>query len=181
MKFGEIRDYLHVHVADVFTVELTVYERRELRMRPRSSTDGKPIDRFSIARLEALLATEHTESWERYLDDGTIDGLDETLEAEDDDAPRPGPFDGLLADGPGDPLPWPVDEIDPRDEDLEDYDPLPGFEDPSAPAASLEDAASEEPSDDEALDDEDLDDDDLDEDDWEDDWDEEEEADEREA
>ena len=134
-RFGEIRDYLHVHVADVFAVELTVYERRELRMRPRSSTDGKPIDRVSIARLEALLAAEHADSWERYLDDGIIDGLDETLEAEEDDAPRPGPFDGLLADGPGDLPTWPQDEADPLDDDLADYDPLPGFEDPGQPSA----------------------------------------------
>src|SRR5262245_26568687 len=34
-KFGEIREYLHYHVADAFPLELTVYEPRELRFRPR--------------------------------------------------------------------------------------------------------------------------------------------------
>ncbi len=125
LKFGQIRDYLHIHVADVFAVELTVYERRELHMRPRSSTDGKPIDRISVKRLEAMLAAEHPEPWAHYTEDGTIDGLEDALAAEDDDAPRPGPFDGLL-DAPDEALPWPPDDEEPGEDD---YEPLPGFED----------------------------------------------------
>ena len=145
-KFGEIRDYLHVHVADVFAVELTVYARRELRLRPRSSTDGKPIDRLSPARLEALLAHEHTESWEKYLDEGVIDGLDQILEAEDDEAPRPGPFDGLLADGPGELLVGP-EETDPWEEE---YEAIPGFEDEPDDIDDLDDLDAGDDDDDAA-------------------------------
>lgn len=124
-KFGEIREYLHYHVADAFPIELTVYERRELRFVPRSSTDGKPIVRVKITALESLLAREHGEAWARYLADGTIDGLGAAQDDEDDDTP--GPYDGLLLDGPDpdEPLPEPGEADDP--EQL--YDPLPGFED----------------------------------------------------
>ncbi len=130
-KFGEIREYLHFHVADVFPVELTVYARRELRFRPRSSTDGKPIVRVKASALELLLAREHAEAWARYLAEGTIEGLDEVLaEADDEDdaaAPHvPGPYDGLLSDGPDEEpvLPEPGEEEEPD----QAYDPLPGFE-----------------------------------------------------
>lgn len=128
-KFGEIREYVHFHVADVFPIELTVYARRELRFRPRSSTDGKPIVRVSANMLSALLLREHAEAWARYLADGTIEGMDEVLAEPDDDDAVPGAFDGLLLDGPGDDVepPEPGEEDDPD----QDYDPLPGFEDPS--------------------------------------------------
>jgi hypothetical protein len=127
-KFGEIREYVHYHVADVFPVELTVYDRRELRFRPRSSTDGKPIVRVSMHALELLLAREHAEAWAAYLADGTIDGLDAALAEEDDD--DAGPYDGVLLDGPGDDFepPEPGEEEDPD----QLYDPLPGFEDAGA-------------------------------------------------
>ena len=103
-KFGEIREYLHFHVVDVFAVELTVYEPRELRFRPRSSTDGK-------------LAT------------GEVEGMEELLSEadEDDSAPRPGPWDGLLASGADNDAPIagePGEEDDPE----ESYEALPGFE-----------------------------------------------------
>ncbi|MFT3770557.1 MAG: nucleotide-binding enzyme [Minicystis sp.] len=126
-KGGEVREYVHFHVADVFPVELTVYARRELRFRPRSSTDGKPIVRVSIGALEALLLREHAEAWGQYVAGGTIDGLEEALAEEDDeDGPDDGPYGGLLRDGPGldfDP-PEPGEEEDPD----QIYDPLPGFE-----------------------------------------------------
>jgi hypothetical protein len=126
-KFGEIREYLHYHVADAFPIELTVYERRELRFAPKSSTDGKPIVRVKISALESLLARDHAEAWARYLADGTIDGLAEAQDDEDDDAPTAGPYDGLLLDGPesDDVLPEPGEADDPEQR----YDPLPGFED----------------------------------------------------
>ncbi|MEM9067264.1 MAG: nucleotidyltransferase [Myxococcota bacterium] len=38
-----------------FPVELSVYPRADLRHRPRSSTDGQPIDRVSKKRLESVL------------------------------------------------------------------------------------------------------------------------------
>ncbi|MDC3959599.1 nucleotide-binding enzyme [Polyangium jinanense] len=124
-KFGQIREYVHHHVADVFPVELTVYERRELRFRPRSSTDGQPIQRVKIPALEALLRAEHPEAWAQYEADGTVFDLDEILaEEEDEDAPLPGPFDGLLDEEPAEAA-WPEGA---EDEPDEDYDPLPGFE-----------------------------------------------------
>jgi len=133
-KFGEIREYVHFHVADVFAVELTVYALRELRFRPRSSTDGKPIVRVGPAALEILLAREHAEAWAAYLADGTIEGLEDALaEADDDEAP--GPYDGLLAGGGDDSeavLPEPGEADDPD----EPYDPLPGFEGLEDPRAA---------------------------------------------
>lgn len=126
-KFGEIREYLHYQVADVFPIELTVYERRELRFRPRSSTDGKPIERLRESALSAILARDHAEAWARYLAEGTIDGLDVALDDEDGDG---GAFDGLL-DADVDcelEAPEPGEADDPG----QLYDPLPGFEDPGA-------------------------------------------------
>ncbi len=106
VKGGKPREYTHAHVADVFAIELTVYARRERFARPRSSTDGKPIERLDVAALEALAAREHPGEWAEYLEDGRVAGLAERLEAGDDEPP-PGPFDGLLVDGPGAPLPPP--------------------------------------------------------------------------
>jgi len=125
LKFGQIREYVHFHVTDVFSIELTVYEPRELRFRPRSSTDGKPIVRIRTSALEAMLMREHAEAFRRYLESGEVAGMDEILSAEEDlDAPAPGPFDSLLVDGPS-------GEVEPGEEDEPDadYDALPGFED----------------------------------------------------
>lgn len=118
LKFGQIREYLHLHVADVFPIELTVYALRELRFRPRSSTDGKPIRRMKIASLEGLLMQEHPNEWAEYLSDGTIAHLDEVMaEAEDEDAPVPGPFDGLLGSVDNEIDAWPMPLEDPEDEE----------------------------------------------------------------
>lgn len=123
LKFGQVREYLHLHLLDTaFPVELTVYERRELRFRPRSSTDGKPIVRVSARALRALLEREHAEVFARYLADGTIVGLEEA-QADEEDVARPGPWDGLLEAEPTGPLP-----PDLAGEPEDDYDPLPGFE-----------------------------------------------------
>ena len=62
-------------MVDVFAVELTVYEPRELRFRPRSSTDGKPIVRMGDKALEALLLKDHAEPWSRYLVTGEVEGI----------------------------------------------------------------------------------------------------------
>lgn len=122
LKLGKVREYLHLHLLDMaFPVELTVYERRELRFRPRSSTDGKPIVRVPLHALRALLLREHAEDYARYLADGTILGLEEA-QADEETEDRPGPWDGLLAEGAAGALPPPEDEPD------EDYEPLPGFE-----------------------------------------------------
>lgn len=126
-KGGELREYVHYHVADVAPLELTVYAPRELRARPRSSTDGKPIVRLGVAAVSALCAREHPAAWARYLETGEVEGMDALLEA-DEEAPRPGPFDGLLDDGAeGEDEPA---HAEPGEEDDPDqaYDPLPGFE-----------------------------------------------------
>lgn len=97
-RAGGIREYVHFHVADLFAIELTVYPLRDLRLRTRSSTDGRPIVRFRIGDLESLAAQDHPEAWARYVEDGTIDGLAECLEERDDDDPTMPSlgFDGLL-------------------------------------------------------------------------------------
>ncbi|HEU4538945.1 MAG TPA: hypothetical protein VFS00_32720, partial [Polyangiaceae bacterium] len=120
VKGGKPREYTHAHVADVFSIELTLYERRERHARPRSSTDGKPIERLDPAALEALLARDHPDEWADYLAEGRVAGLSERLE-EDEDEPLPGPFDGLLLDGPGAPLP-PPDWYRGDDEEADDGD-----------------------------------------------------------
>lgn len=122
LKGGAVREYLHVHVQDDFALELTVYPSHDLRHRPRSSTDGRPIVRVRASTLEALLAREHPEAWARYRADGSIVGLGES----DDDDPAPEAFDSLLSPDDDDPGCWPLPE-DLCDDDGP-YDPLPGFE-----------------------------------------------------
>ena len=132
LKFGEIREYLHFHVSDTFPIELTVYPIRELRFRPRSSTDGKPIVRLRASAVEELLARDHGEAWQSYLATGAIEGLDEAIadrDAPEDEASRvPGPFDGLLLDGPDEEALRAAFQASLEDEAIDDYDPLPGFE-----------------------------------------------------
>lgn len=48
-------EYQHLRLERGAPVELTVYDRKELRRRPRSSTDGEPIERLTIRDVEALL------------------------------------------------------------------------------------------------------------------------------
>ncbi len=93
-KDGRVQVFTHVHVALAFPVELSVYPVRELRIRTRSSTDGRPIDRVSPARLRRWIAAEHPEEWDDYLQTGQIRDLDQILE---DAARSGGAFDGLLA------------------------------------------------------------------------------------
>jgi hypothetical protein len=135
-KFGELRDYLHHHVDDRFLVELTVYPLRELRYRARSSTDGLPIQRFGVSRLERLLATEHTEAWRRYLADGAILGLEAAMAEAAEDARGPAQVDGGVTAMTEDESALDIDLEEeepcipePGEEDDPDqlYDPLPGF------------------------------------------------------
>jgi hypothetical protein len=85
MKHGKPMEFVHVLVADVFPVELTVYAPRELRIRPRSSTDGKPIVRIKPSALRALCAREHPDEWARYLASGEFPSLEELMTPNDDD------------------------------------------------------------------------------------------------
>jgi hypothetical protein len=131
LKFGEVRDYTHVHVALEYEVELTVYERRELRFRPRSSTDGKPIVRIKAPALEALVATEHPEHWAQYLKDGVIVGPGAPDDDADDAVHDLSSWEGMLAEM-ADEAPMDPEDLPSAEELLGDeapYDPLPGFED----------------------------------------------------
>ena len=85
MKHGTVREYTHVEVCDLFPVELTVYPPRDIRTRPRSSTDGKPIVRLSEGAIRGLCEREHPEQWQRYLATGEIPPMEDLLEPEDDD------------------------------------------------------------------------------------------------
>jgi hypothetical protein len=103
LKHGKIMSFTHVHVEDVFPVELTVYPPNELAHRPRSSTDGKPIVRIRDSTLRKILEREHGELWKRYLVDGSTPSLEDILAAEDTDDPalqslldEPDPFDEPL-------------------------------------------------------------------------------------
>ncbi|MDD9968022.1 MAG: nucleotide-binding enzyme [Myxococcales bacterium] len=58
---GAWHTYLHLCVDAEFPVELTVYPRAELQRRPRSSTDGRPIDRLSVHDVRTLIRDEHPE------------------------------------------------------------------------------------------------------------------------
>ncbi len=114
-KFGEIREYLHHQIDERFRVELTVYPKRELRFRPRSSTDGLPIVRITEHALETLLEREHAIAFQRYRDTGEIAGLSGTPVLDDGDDEGE-PFVPCIAE-PGD-----------ADDPTQLYDPLPGFE-----------------------------------------------------
>ena len=76
LKNGVPMDFTHVLIEDAFSIELTIHGLMELRHRPRSSTDGKPITRLSIARVKAICEAEHSESWARYLDLGELPSFD---------------------------------------------------------------------------------------------------------
>ena len=79
VKHGRPCEFVHVQVPDVFPLELTVYAPRELRQRPRSSTDGKPIVRLRDSALRAVLARDHPEAWARWLETGEVAPFDELL------------------------------------------------------------------------------------------------------
>lgn len=58
-KQGEDRVYTHIHVADRFPFELTVYAENLAHFVFKSSVTGKPIERASIAELEQFLEREY--------------------------------------------------------------------------------------------------------------------------
>ena len=84
MKGGKPMSFTHVNIVDVFPVELTVYEPRDLRHRPRSSTDGKPIVRLSVKAVRALCEREHPDAWAHYLADGSVPPLEEIWEVDEE-------------------------------------------------------------------------------------------------
>ena len=122
LKHGKIMNFTHVHVPDVFPLELTVYAPNELRHRPRSSTDGKPIVRIRDTALRAICEKEHPELWSRYLADGSTPTMEDILAAEDADDPETEALldsltdDDLASGMPGEPLEEPEEEDDLDDE-----------------------------------------------------------------
>lgn len=60
-KQGEERVFTHIHVADRFPFELTIYAEKLAHYVFKSSVTGKPIERASIAELEQFLAREYPE------------------------------------------------------------------------------------------------------------------------
>ena len=73
VKHGEARVFMHVHVHDDFSYELTVYAEDKAHYVFKSSITGKGIERASIAELEDLLRAE---------------GAGPTLDGEDDPGDR---------------------------------------------------------------------------------------------
>jgi hypothetical protein len=59
IKHGETRQFVHVHLYDVFNFELTVYPEDKAHYVFKSSITGKPIERASIAELEQLIRREY--------------------------------------------------------------------------------------------------------------------------
>jgi predicted HD phosphohydrolase/predicted nucleotidyltransferase len=55
-KHGEEQVYVHIHIADRFPVELTIYPANKSSYVFKSSITGKAIERASVAELEQLLA-----------------------------------------------------------------------------------------------------------------------------
>ncbi len=64
---GVFKEYTHIYLQDEFPVELSVYPVNDIRVRTRSSTDGKPIVRYSYQKLLALIEEEHSQAWADYL------------------------------------------------------------------------------------------------------------------
>lgn len=62
VKYGEERVFTHIHVADRYEYELTLYPENKAHHVFKSSITGKAIERASIAELEAALKAEDPES-----------------------------------------------------------------------------------------------------------------------
>ncbi len=71
---GKLRNYTHLYLNHLFPVELSVYPVKEMRIRTRSSTDGKPIVRIKEKTLVEILLKEHEHEWRHYLETGEIAG-----------------------------------------------------------------------------------------------------------
>ncbi len=62
LKDNESRVFTHVHVRDVFPIEITIYEANLLGHRFKSSITGKPIERATADQLGKLIEIEHGQS-----------------------------------------------------------------------------------------------------------------------
>ncbi len=58
-KHGEERVFTHIHIADRYPFELTIYAADQAHVVSKSSITGKPIERVSIRELEQLFEREY--------------------------------------------------------------------------------------------------------------------------
>lgn len=65
-----LKVYTHVYIEHEYPIELSVYPKNEIRVRTRSSTDGKPIIRMTANKLLELIFNEHGDQWSRYIERG---------------------------------------------------------------------------------------------------------------
>ncbi|MEL6345292.1 MAG: hypothetical protein AAFV53_19455 [Myxococcota bacterium] len=93
---GVIREFTHVYLDRGFPVELSVYPRRDLRFTTRSSTDGKPIVRLSVATLRDRMASSDPLGYARWVRTDEIPDLDALIASHD--AAPPEMYAGLLDD-----------------------------------------------------------------------------------
>ena len=66
-KDGKLIDFTHIYIDKQFPIELSIYPRTELRIRGKSSTDGKPIIRLSYDALLQRIIDDHGIAWSEYL------------------------------------------------------------------------------------------------------------------
>ena len=59
IKDGVARTFTHIHVSDIFPIEITVYDLPWLRFRFKSSITGKPIECATTDQLSRLIALDH--------------------------------------------------------------------------------------------------------------------------
>ncbi len=59
VKHGEERTFVHIHVQDRFSFELTLYPEDKVNYAFKSSITGKAIERASLAELEQFLGEEY--------------------------------------------------------------------------------------------------------------------------
>ncbi len=67
---GILKVYSHVYINCEYPIELSVYPRYDIRVRTRSSTDGKPIIRMTANKLLELIFNEHEEQWSHHIELG---------------------------------------------------------------------------------------------------------------
>ena len=66
-KNGRPMEFNHIYLDLEFPVELSIYPVNEIRVRGRSSTDGKAIERLSVVKVRELVLSEHAELWQSYI------------------------------------------------------------------------------------------------------------------
>lgn len=76
IKHNQARTFTHIHVQDRFNLELTLYPTDKISYVFKSSITGRPIERLTLAELDALLRRENPD-----LDlDRELERLDEHID-----------------------------------------------------------------------------------------------------